>query len=293
VLAMVNGQHVPMPINRDTINRLFGLSLDAKGTAAFLDKARVPLDRIRTSEDQLLATVGAELCDLLYRGYSRKFWGLELSELSSSVVARLPVRTSTDDRYFTCRYQAMPVAGYTAMLGHMLGHPRITLQLDTDFQAARERVAYRHLVFTGAIDEFFDFRFGYLPYRSLRFELQHFADTEQHQAAGTVNYPNDFAYTRVTEFRHLTGQQHSGTTIMLEYPSAEGPPYYPVPRPENTARYRRYRQLAGEMPDVTFVGRLARYQYLNMDQVVAAALKTAEAVGRRLRAGQRQSRAAG
>lgn len=276
VLASVDGQLLPIPINRTTINRLYGLNLDEAGVAAWLERVREPRDPIRTSEDVVLNSVGRDLCDKFFRGYTRKQWGLDLSELSAGVAARIPTRTNEDDRYFTDTYQFMPRDGYTAMFRRMLDHPNITVQLNTDYFAVRGYVQTIHTVYTGPIDAFFDYCYGRLPYRSLRFEHQHLPDTEWYQSVGTVNYPNDHAYTRITEFKHLTGQTHSGTSIVREYPCAEGEPYYPVPRPENELRFKRYAALAQKLGDVTFVGRLAQYRYYNMDQVVGAALASVE-----------------
>jgi UDP-galactopyranose mutase len=278
VLAKVGDQLLPIPINRTTINTLFNLELDEKGVAEFLEAKREPKDAVKTSEDVVLNSVGAELCDKFFRGYTRKHWGLDLSELSAGVAARIPTRTNEDDRYFTDTYQFMPVDGYTPMFERMLDHPAITVELDVAFQEIRDRISANTLVYSGPIDEYYDFRFGKLPYRSLRFEHQHLPQTEQYQAVGTVNFPNDHAYTRTTEFKHLTGQQAAGTSIVSEYPQAEGDPYYPIPRPENEALYKRYQELADSETDVHFVGRLAQYRYYNMDQVVAAALKLAETI---------------
>lgn len=276
VLAEVDGQLLPIPINRTTINRLYGLDLDEDGVAAWLERVRVPREPLATSEDVVLNSVGHDLCEKFFRGYTRKQWGLDLSELSAGVAARIPTRTGDDDRYFGDRYQFMPADGYTAMFVRMLDHPLITVRLGCDDRQARREVAHGHLVFTGPIDAFFDHCLGRLPYRSLRFEHEHLATGgDLVQPVGTVNYPNRHAYTRITEFRHLTGQAHAGTSIVREYPQAEGDPFYPVPNPANEALYRRYVELADQRKDVTFIGRLAQYRYYNMDQIVAAALKTA------------------
>lgn len=272
VLASVEGQLLPIPINRTTLNLLYKQDLDEAAAEAWLERVREPRDPIRTSEDVVLNSVGRDLCDKFFRGYTRKQWGLDLSELSAGVAARIPTRTNDDDRYFTDTYQLMPADGYTAMFNRMLDHPNITVQLETDYFALRDSIQAKHTVYTGPIDAFFDYRFGKLPYRSLRFEHQHLADQDQIQAVGTVNFPNDHAYTRITEFKHLTGQKHPGTSVVREYPQAEGDPYYPIPRPENEELFKRYLSLADERDDVTFVGRLAQYRYYNMDQVVAAAL---------------------
>jgi len=275
VLASVDGQLLPIPINQDTINRLYGLNLDETGVQTFLDRAREPRDPIKTSEDAVLNTVGRDLYEKFFRGYTRKQWGLDPSQLSAAVTARIPVRTSRDDRYFSDQFQIMPKDGYTAMFQRMLNHPNIRLELGTDFFAIRHRINAKAIIYTGPIDAYFNNCFGPLPYRSLRFEHQHLPSLPQHQPVAVVNYPNDHAYTRITEFKHFTGQSHPGTSIVREYPQAEGDPYYPIPRPENEALYQRYKALAASEPNVFFVGRLAQYRYYNMDQVVAAALKTA------------------
>ena len=272
VLAVVNGEHYPLPINRTTINRLYGLDLDEAGIEAYLDKVRQPRDPIRTSEDVVLSSVGPDLCEKFFRGYTRKQWGMDLSELSAGVAARIPTRTNDDDRYFGDSFQFMPAEGYTAMFERMLAHPNITAQTSTSLDDVRAQIHWEHMVYTGPIDAFFDHCFGKLPYRSLRFEHQHIADQLQVQKVGTVNYPNDHDYTRITEFKHLTGQQCMGTSVVREYPQDEGDPYYPVPRPDNEALFKRYRELADQEEGVTFVGRLAEYRYYNMDQVVGAAL---------------------
>jgi UDP-galactopyranose mutase len=236
----------------------------------------------RTSEDVVVGTVGRELYELFFRGYTRKQWGLDPSQLDASVTARVPTRTNTDDRYFTDRYQAMPRDGYTAMFRRMLDHPLIEVRTGVDFHAIRDQLDYGELVYTGPIDAYFDHRFGKLPYRSLRFEFETLPQ-EQVVPVGTVNEPDETAvlYTRTTEFKHLTGQLHPQTTIVREYPTAEGDPYYPIPRPENAERYRRYEALAAETPGVWFVGRLATYKYYNMDQVTGQALATFRRMGER------------
>ena len=272
VLASVDGRLVPIPINRTTLNRLYGLSLDEAGAGAWLERVREPRDPIRTSEDVVLNSVGRDLCEKFFRGYTRKQWGLDLSELSAGVAARIPTRTNDDDRYFTDTYQFMPRDGYTVMFRRMLDHPNIKVHLGTDYFEIRGQIEANHTVYTGPIDAFFDCCYGHLPYRSLRFEHEYLPWTELYQSVGTVNYPNDHAYTRITEFKHLTGQTHSGTAIVREYPQAEGDPYYPIPRPENEELFKHYEALAQERTDVTFVGRLAQYRYHNMDQVVGAAL---------------------
>ena len=281
VLAAVDGKHVPMPINRTTINELYGLGLETEEEmAAFLAERAEPIDYIRTSEEVVVAKVGRELYEKFFRGYTRKQWERDPSELHASVCARIPIRHNTDDRYFTDSFQKMPADGYTAMFERMQDHPSIDVRVSTDFADISDEVSYDHLVYTGPIDAFFDYRFGALPYRSLEFELQNVEtpDGGYHQPAASLNQPSpDVPYTRTTEFRWMTGQgRHPSSTIAVEYPRSEGDPYYPIPNDETRALYKRYEALAAELPNVTFVGRLARYQYLNMDQVVAQALSTAD-----------------
>jgi UDP-galactopyranose mutase len=275
VVASIDGLLYPLPINQLTINQLYGLNLDEAGVERFLAGVREQRSPVLTSEDVVLNAVGSELCDKFFRGYTRKQWGLDLSELSSSVLARIPTRTNSDDRYFTDKHQAMPAEGYTRLFERLLAHPRIRIETGVEYASLRERLRPRLTVFTGCIDEYFSFRLGKLPYRSIRFEHEHLSGVERFQPAATVNFPNDYDYTRITEFKQLTGQTHTGTSIVKEFPTDEGDPYYPVPRPANQELYQRYRELAAAEPNVVFLGRLAQYRYYNMDQVAAAALKTA------------------
>jgi UDP-galactopyranose mutase len=273
VLADIDGKQVPMPINRTTLNLLYDLGLTTDADAeAFLAGRAEPVEPIVTSADVVVSKVGRELYETFFRGYTRKQWGMDPSELDKSVTARVPTRTNTDDRYFTDSFQAMPDQGYTAMFAAMLDHPLIDIELGVTFEEVAERVTYDRLVFTGPIDAYFDHRYGRLPYRSLDFRHETH-DTEWFQKVATVNYPLEATpYTRITEYKHLTGQSAPRTSITYEYPCAEGDPYYPIPRPENEALFKRYEALALGTPDVLFVGRLATYRYYNMDQVVGQAL---------------------
>ena len=280
VLANVDGKNVPIPINRTTINVLYGLELSTDDEVEqFLAERAEPVDYIRNSEDVVVAKVGRELYEKFFRGYTRKQWQRDPSELAASVCARIPVRTNEDDRYFTDSFQNMPADGYTAMFERMLDQPGIDVSVNTDFYDVADEIEYEHLVWTGPIDRFFDHRFGALPYRSLEFALENepTSDGGLLFPAGQMNEPGEHVeYTRRTEFRHLTGQEHDSSTYAVEYPRTEGEPYYPIPNDETRALYKQYEALAAELSDVTFVGRLARYQYLNMDQVVGQALATAE-----------------
>jgi UDP-galactopyranose mutase len=271
VLAQVDGKMVPIPINLDTINKLYDLNLTEDQLEDFFAARAEKKEQIRTSEDVVVARVGRELYEKMFRGYTRKQWGLDPSELDASVTARIPVRTNRDDRYFTDTFQAMPLHGYTRMFENMLDHPNIKIMVNTDYRDIEREFKFGEMIYSGPVDEFFGYRFGKLPYRSLEFKHE-VHDKEVFQVAPVVNYPMDHAYTRITEFKYLTGQQHSKTAVVYEFPRGEGDPYYPVPRPENATLYKQYEALAQATSNVHFVGRLATYRYYNMDQVVAQAL---------------------
>ncbi|WP_394660517.1 UDP-galactopyranose mutase [uncultured Chryseobacterium sp.] len=271
VLGSVDGQLVPIPINLTTINKLYGKNLTSDEVADFLASKAEARKPVLTSEDVVINVVGKELYEKFFRGYTRKQWDLDPSELDASVTARVPTRTNSDDRYFTDTFQAMPKNGYTEMFRKMLSHPNIHIMLNTNFRDVVNLIPHKKLIYTGPIDGYFDFRFGKLPYRSIDFKFETL-DQDQYQATGTVNYPTSNLYTRITEFKHLTGQVHHKTTVVYEYPTGEGDPYYPIPRKENQEIYNRYKKLADEMPDVYFTGRLGTYKYYNMDQVVAQSL---------------------
>ena len=273
VLASVDQTLVPIPINLTTINTLFDLQLDQQGMKDFLAKRVVLANNIRTSEDIVKSRVGTELYQKFFQNYTRKQWGLDPSELDASVAGRIPVRLDCDDRYFTDNYQCMPKNGFTHMFHRMLDSKLISVQVGTSYKEVVSMYPGIQTIFTGPVDEFFNYKFGPLPYRSLHFRHET-VNVERFQPAAVINYPNDHAYTRVTEFKYLTGQSHPKTSIVYEYPTATGDPYYPIPRAENAAVYAKYKSLADRMSDVYFVGRLATYRYYNMDQVVAQALTT-------------------
>jgi UDP-galactopyranose mutase len=271
VLASVDGQLVPIPINLDTINKLYGLSLTSFEVEEFFKSLAEPKAQIRTSEDVVVSRVGRELYEKFFKGYTRKQWGLDPSELDASVTSRVPTRTNRDDRYFTDSYQAMPLHGYTRMFERMLDHENIKIMLNTDYREIEREIPCREMIYTGPVDAYFDYCYGRLPYRSLEF-VHETHDVERFQAAPVINYPNEHPYTRITEFKYLTGQEHKSTSIVYEYPQAEGDPYYPVPRKENGELYAKYKSVADQTAGVHFVGRLATYKYYNMDQIVAQAL---------------------
>lgn len=271
VLASVDGQLVPVPINQNTINALYGLNLSQQQVQEFFNAKAEKKDQVITSEDVVVNAVGRELYEKFFKHYTIKQWALDPSELDASVTARVPTRTNKDNRYFTDTYQAMPLHGYTNMFHRILKHPNINILLNTDYKDAVAEINYKNLIYTGPIDGYFDFCFGKLPYRSINFKSQTI-DSENYQPTGTVNYPMSQAYTRITEFKHLTGQKHDKTSIVFEYPTAEGDPYYPIPRKENMDIYNKYKTLAASESNTFFTGRLGTYKYYNMDQVVAQSL---------------------
>jgi UDP-galactopyranose mutase len=271
VLAKEKDAYYPIPINRLTINKVFNLNLSEEEVEGFLDTKRVKKTEIKTSEDVVLNSVGHELCEMFFRGYTRKQWDLDLSELAAGVAARIPTRTNDDDRYFSDTFQIMPSRGYTAMFERILDSKNIEVRLSFDYLLNRKEINFDKLIFTGPIDAYYENCFGKLPYRSLRFEHEHF-DVDQFQSVGTVNYPNEQDFTRITEFKHITGQVVSGTSIVKEYSQSSGDPYYPVPNPINESLYQKYLAKAELEKNVYFVGRLAQYRYYNMDQVVGSSL---------------------
>ena len=272
VLAEVDGKQVPIPININTLEALYGCSFTEEEAQDFLKQQAIDVGIVKTSEDVVLSTVGRELYEKFFRGYTTKQWGLDPSRLDKSVTARIPTRYNRDNRYFTDTFQCMPLHGYTKMFERILDHPNIDIRLNCDFETVRHEVEFDHLVYTGPVDQYFGYSRGKLPYRSLRFEHMT-VDTEQYQPVAVVNYPSEAVpYTRITEYRHLTGQPSSRTSLTYEYPSGEGDPYYPIPSPETQAMREAYQELADQEPNVTFLGRLGTYRYYNMDQVVAQAL---------------------
>lgn len=271
VLASVDGLQVPIPINLNTINQLYGMSLTSEGVDEFLKSKAVKMGKPLTSEDVVVSKVGKDLYEKFFKGYTRKQWNLDPSELDASVTARIPTRNNRDNRYFTDTYQSMPLHGYTRMFENLLDHKNIKVLLNTDYKEIISEIPFREMIYTGPIDYFFDYCYGKLPYRSLEFKHET-VDQEVFQNTGTVNYPNEHAYTRITEFKYLTGQKHPKTSVVYEFPTDEGDPYYPVPRAENAELYKKYHRKAMEQEKVHFAGRLATYKYYNMDQVVAQAL---------------------
>lgn len=271
VIAKVSGKEVYLPINIDTMERLYNRNFTSETLEEFFEERRLKLDAINNSRDVVVGQVGEELYELFFKNYTKKQWGIYPEELDPQVTKRLPLRFNRDTRYFTDQYQGIPKYGFTRMFERMLCHKNIHVLLNTDFKAIIESETFDKLIFTGPIDYFFDYQYGKLPYRSLNICFETL-DVEKFQNAAVVNYPNDHEYTRITEFKHFYFQNHRKTTICYEYPKAEGDPYYPIPKKECQEIYQKYKKEADKLKHVHFVGRLAEYRYLNMDQVVEGAL---------------------
>jgi UDP-galactopyranose mutase len=272
VKAFVNGMLVPMPINLDTINLLYGTNFTEKNIETdFYSLLRSKDVQVKNSADMVICKVGRELYTLFFQNYTRKQWGIDAEDLDKEVTARIPIRYNRDDRYFTDSYQGMPKFGYTKMIKEMLDHPGIQVMLNAKYQDMAKEVQYARVIYTGPIDEFFDYRYGKLSYRSIKFDFETIND-EYYQSAAVINYPNDYDYTRITEFKYMTGQNCRHSTIVKEYPTDSGEPYYPIPRPENKQLYNRYAAEAEKLTNTFFLGRLGLYKYANMDIVVKDAM---------------------
>jgi UDP-galactopyranose mutase len=269
VLAYVDGLTVPFPVNLDTLSILLNQQFSATEMNNYLQKARYEANvgPIKNARDMAISLVGQELYDIFFKYYTRKQWNLWPEELAAEVTGKFPVRLNRDPRYFNDKYQGLPKHGYTKMFNRMLNHPNINILLQTDYKQIVGNISFDRMIYTGPIDYFFDYVHGKLPYRSLKFEYETLP-VEYYQEVGTVNYPNDYDFTRITEFKHLTGQKHLWTSIAREYPVAEGEPYYPVPTEINQELYRRYQNEAQKLKSVYFLGRLAEYRYYSMDQVL-------------------------
>lgn len=270
VLAFVNGMTVPLPINLDTVNQIYGTNYSSFTIRDFFSSAQEDIP-VNNARDMVISKVGRELYELFFHNYTKKQWDLFPEELAAEVTARIPVRYNRDDRYFNDPYQGMPADGYTAMVSNMLNHPGISILLNTSYKKVKREISFARVIYTGAVDEFFDHTYGRLPYRSLTFDCETL-DRECFQDAAVINYPNDYEFTRITEFKHLTGQKHHLTTIMREYPKADGEPCYPIPREESQDLYNRYADEAASLKDVYFTGRLGLYKYANMDIAVKDAI---------------------
>ena len=304
VRAYVDGRTVPMPITVETVNELFGLSLSTLDIEAWFKRQAVPRGQtaleelpggaIQNAEDFIVSQVGEAIYEKIFKHYTYKQWGKYPDQLKPDLMKRVPIRFTRDDRYFTDRYQGLPARGYYRLFENMLDHPNIKIMLNTNWQDVKDALDFDRLYFTGKIDEYFDYKLGRLEYRSLRFEYETYqleaagsrgggsggasdrsggSDSGFFQEAAVVNYPNDYDFTRITEYKQLTGQISLATTIAKEYPQSDGEPYYVVPDDRNEELAEQYRGLAaGEGSKENFIGRLAEYKYYNMDRIVERAL---------------------
>jgi len=297
ILSWTHGAYWPFPINLNTFEQLVGRPSTPEEMAATLDKWKVPIAGPSNSEEVIISQVGRELYERFFEGYTLKQWRRHPRELDASVCGRIPVRTNRDDRYLVEEFQALPAAGYTRMFERMLAAcgDRVKVLLNTDYREVLPHVSFKHMIYSGPVDEYFDFSEGRLPYRSLRFEPESFAPEQLverepisgkkgfWQPAMQVNFPNDHDYTRIVELKHATGQLCENSTIVREYPEDFGPgreAYYPIPAPDSSAIYSRYKARADAEKRTSFIGRLATYKYYNMDQVVGMALAEFEKIGR-------------
>lgn len=277
VLTFVDGNLLPMPISVETINSLYNLNLNTFEFENFIEEQRIKLEKIETSEDVALSKAGKDIYEKFFKNYTIKQWGTDPANLDTTVISRIPFRFNRDTRYFADKYQGMPKHGYTKMCEQMLNNKNIKIMLNTDYKEVLDDLNYDKLIYTGPIDEYYDFEFGKLQYRSVRFEVETI-DTNSFQEAPVVNYPNDYDFTRITEFKKLTWQNHSKTTIMKEFPCFGEEPYYPYPTKEWKDKFTLYKTKMEKELDVVFIGRLAEYQYYNMDAVVQKAMKLAESI---------------
>ena len=293
IKSHTRGRYWSFPINLNTFEEFIGRPATTGEFSDWLEQNKVPIADPKNSEEVIISQVGRELYELFFEGYTLKQWRRHPRDLDASVCGRIPIRTNRDDRYLAENFQALPKHGYTALFETMLNaSPGVEVHLGVDFHEARARWSHKHLIFTGAVDEFYDRRFGPLPYRSLRFEHESFSAEQLRerepisgkpgfwQPAMQVNYPGtEEAFTRIVEIKHATGQQIDTTTIVREYPKDWTPdvePFYPIPAPEARAAYQRYSDLAAVEPNTSFIGRLATYRYYNMDQVTGMAITEAD-----------------
>lgn len=277
VLAKVEGQLVPVPVNITTVNKIFNLNIqNQKEMSAWLDKNQVKFNNPQNSEEVALSRVGVNLYKKLFQNYTKKQWNKDPQELDPSILSRIPVRNNFDDSYFSDKYQAQPVGGFTEIFKKMLTHKNITVKLNTDFFDYKNKINinnFEKVFYTGPIDRFFDYQFGKkgLEYRSLQFDFRTY-NKEFFQNNSVINYPNDYDFTRIVEYKHITGQKHPKTTVSREYPTDKGDPYYPVLTRKNRLIYKKYKGLSKQLKNIYFVGRLAEYRYINMDEAFKNAL---------------------
>lgn len=275
VLTQVDGNLIPMPITVETINELYNLNLSCEEVEEFLKKQAIEIDEIKTSKDVALSKVGQDIYEKFFENYTKKQWGIDPGELDTSIISRIPIRLNRDTRYFSDKYQGMPKYGYTKMCEKMIQNKNIKILLNTDYKEIIDDIEYEKLIYTGPTDYFYDYKYGKLAYRSIDFVFETH-DKEDYQPAPVVNYPNDYDFTRITEFKKLSYQEHKKTTILKEFPCDEGEPYYPFPTKEWKNKFALYQEDMRKEKKVLFLGRLAEYRYYNMDAVVRSALNLFE-----------------
>ena len=271
VLSYVDGNFVPIPISLETVNRLYNLSLSEEEMDAFIEGHREQMDVIRNSEDVVFSQAGRDIYEKFFKQFTIKQWGVSPAEMDPYVIRRIPFRKNRDTRYFTDRYQGNPKHGFTRMCERMAAHPKIMLLLNTDYKDVIQQIEYEKMIYTGPIDYFYDFALGKLLWRSIRFEFETH-DFESYQPTASTRYPNDYDYTRITEFKKMTGQVHPKTTILKEYPCFGEEPYYTYPTPQWRELAEQYRAKSAMEQNVVFLGRLAEYKYYDMDDVIRRAL---------------------
>lgn len=271
VLSYVNGNFVPMPISLETINQLYNMNLSEDEMEDFINSRKEKIDEIKTSEDVVLSQGGRDIYEKFFKYFTIKQWGVSPAELDKTVISRIPFRKNRDTRYFTDLYQGNPKHGYTRMCEKMLENKNIMIMLNTDYKDVIDDIEYEKLIYTGPIDYFYDYEFGKLLYRSIKFKFETY-DKESYQPTASSRYPMDYDYTRITEFKKMTGQKHEKTTILKEFPCFGGEPYYPYPTAEWKALAEKYREKAAKEKNVIFLGRLAEYKYYDMDDVIRRAL---------------------
>ena len=265
VLTNVNGGYYPMPINLDTVNGFLGANYTSENVMEYFDTHRTHPETIGNVRDVIESQIGSEFYHAFFEKYTEKQWGTLPENLPPEIVARIPIRQNRDDRYFTHKYQAMPRDGYTQMIANILDHPRIHVLLNTDFRDMKDDVCGAYIYYSGPVDEYYDFRYGKLPYRSVSFEFE-ILPCEFYQPTAVVNYPNNYDYTRITEFKHFYRVKTDYTVVAKEYPGSDGDPSYPIPTKANRELYDCYASIPNE--NVTFIGRLGEYRYYSMDQIV-------------------------
>jgi UDP-galactopyranose mutase len=275
VICSVNGKEVYLPITIESLEALYDIPFTPESMLDFLNARKVQIEVVKNSRDVVVSQIGEELYELFFKNYTKKQWGVYPDELDAEVTKRLPLRFNRDTRYFTDEYQGIPKLGYTRMFDSMLNHKNINVLLNTNYKDVLSQIDYSKLIYTGPIDYYFDYKYGKLPYRCLDFDFV-YLEQERFQNSAVVNYPNDYDYTRITESKQFYFQKHHGTTLCYEYPKSEGAPYYPIPRQENQLQYNLYLSDAEKLPNVHFIGRLAQYRYMNMDQVVESSLSLFE-----------------